>query len=88
MSHILREYADEEMKYFLYILPLKIMDILLSVFLVSSLYEKSVNLNQETCMYSPYYFYFWVIVLVTKGVKVAPELFIQEIQMVKKAFKC
>ena len=88
MSHIIKEYADEEMKYFLYILPLKIMDILLSVFLVSSLYEKSVNLNQETCMYSPYYFYFWVIVLVTKGVKVAPELFIQEIKMVKKDFKC
>ena len=38
MSHIIREYADEEMKYFLYILSLKIMDILLSVFLVSSLY--------------------------------------------------
>ena len=37
MSHIIREYADEEMKYFLYILPLKIMGILLSVFLVSSL---------------------------------------------------
>ena len=36
-SHI-REYADEGMKYFLYILPLKIMGILLSVFLVSSLY--------------------------------------------------
>ena len=39
MSHIIREYADEEMKYFLYILPLKIMGILLSVFLVSSLYN-------------------------------------------------
>jgi len=38
MSHIIREYADEEMKHFLYNLPLKIMGILLSVFLVSSLY--------------------------------------------------
>ena len=38
MSHIISEYADEEMKYFLYILQSKIMGILLSVFLVSSLY--------------------------------------------------
>ena len=38
MSHIIREYANEEMKYFLYTLPSKIMGILLSVFLVSSLY--------------------------------------------------
>ena len=38
MSHIIREYADEEIIYFLYILPLKMMDVLLSVFLVSSLY--------------------------------------------------
>ena len=39
MSHIIREYAEEyeEMKHFLYNLPLKIMGILLSVFLVSSL---------------------------------------------------
>ena len=37
MSHIIREYADEEIKYFLYASPLKIMGILLSVFLVSSL---------------------------------------------------
>ena len=44
MTHIIREYADEEMKYFLYILPLKIMGILLSVFLVSSLYNQ---LNSE-----------------------------------------
>ena len=35
MNHIIREYADEEMKYFLYILPLKIMGILLSDFTVS-----------------------------------------------------
>ena len=33
MGHIIREYADEEMKYF----PLKIMGILLSDFMVSSL---------------------------------------------------
>ena len=37
MSHIISEYADEEMKYFQYILSLKIMGVLLSVFLVSSL---------------------------------------------------
>ena len=35
MSHIIREYANEEMKFFLYILPLKIMGILLSDFTVS-----------------------------------------------------
>jgi hypothetical protein len=39
MSHIIREYADEEIKYFLYVSPLKIMGILLSDFLVSSLYS-------------------------------------------------
>ena len=38
MSHIIREYADEEIKYFLYVSPSKIMDILLSDFMVSSLY--------------------------------------------------
>ena len=37
MSYIIREYADEEIEYFLYIWPLKIMGMLLSVFLVSSL---------------------------------------------------
>ena len=37
MSHIIREYADEEIKYVLNVSPLKIMDILLSVFMVSSL---------------------------------------------------
>ena len=40
MSHIIREYADEEIKYFLYVSPLKIMGILLSDFMVSSLYIK------------------------------------------------
>ena len=45
MSHIIREYADEEMKHLLYNLPLKIMGILLSVFLVSSLYVVSVKLT-------------------------------------------
>jgi hypothetical protein len=47
MSHIIMEYADEEMKYFLYILPLKIMDILLSVFLVSGLYENMKKLASK-----------------------------------------
>ena len=32
-------------------------------------YEKSTSLNQESCIYPPYYFYFWVIALVTKKVK-------------------
>ena len=43
MSHIIREYADEEIKYFLNVSPLKIMDILLSVFIVSSLYQWAMN---------------------------------------------
>ena len=38
MSHIIREYAGKEMKYFFNVSPLKIMDILLSLFLVFSLY--------------------------------------------------
>ena len=37
MSHIIREYADEEIKYFLYFSPHKIMGVLLSDFMVSSL---------------------------------------------------
>ena len=47
MSHIIREYADEEIKYFLYASPLKIMGILLSVFLVSSLYFVQVYLIKQ-----------------------------------------
>ena len=35
---VYKEYADEEIKYFLYHTPLKIMDILLFEFMVSSLY--------------------------------------------------
>ena len=38
MSHIIREYAGKEMKYFPNVSPLKIMDILLSPFMVFSLY--------------------------------------------------
>ena len=38
MGHIIREYADEEMKQFLNVSPLNIMDILLSPFIVFSLY--------------------------------------------------
>ena len=45
MSHIIREYADEEMKHFLHTLPLKIMGIFLSVFLVSSLYLRLTNIS-------------------------------------------
>ena len=38
MSHIIREYAGKEMEYFLNVSPLKIMGILLSLFMVFSLY--------------------------------------------------
>ena len=37
MTHITREYAGKKMKSFLNVSPLKIMDIILSVFMVSSL---------------------------------------------------
>ena len=37
MNHIIREYAGKKIKLFLNVSPLKIMDILLSLFKVSSL---------------------------------------------------
>ena len=42
MNHIIREYAGRKIKFFLNVSPLKIMDILLSLFKVSSLYYTQV----------------------------------------------
>ena len=45
MNHIIREYAGEKIKLFLNVSPLKIMDILLSLFKVSSLYLVSITFS-------------------------------------------
>ena len=47
MTHITREYAGKKMKSFLNVSPLKIIDILLSVFLVSSLYLIKTKINSK-----------------------------------------
>ena len=42
MSHIFREYADEEIKHFPNVSALKVRDILLSLFMVFGLYSKAI----------------------------------------------
>ena len=52
MSHIIREYADEEIKYFLNVSPLKIVDILLSPFCgIQSLSQLFTLRLTTTCLY-------------------------------------
>ena len=46
-SHIIREYADKEMKLFLNVSSIKIMDILLSLFMVFTLYIAEVMNNHN-----------------------------------------
>ena len=45
ITHVTREYACEKIKSFLNVSPLKIMDILLSVFMVSSLYYTTISIQ-------------------------------------------